>query len=242
MMARLAPAWLTAWEYAHRGLHGPGIPENSLAAAEGAIARGLGIECDIQMSADGVPMVFHDWELSRLTGEAGLVASRSADELEALRLLGTSQHPVRLARFLDGVAGQVPVLVEIKSLPLFDIAAACRAVSEVLTDYAGDFAVMSFDPRMGAWFAKHQPAILRGLVATDTFDGGFQSKWREPTALDLAIPDFLAIDVRDLPNAISDLWRAANRPLLTWTIRSPETRAVGLAHADALIAEGEGLA
>jgi glycerophosphoryl diester phosphodiesterase len=242
MMARPAPGWLTEWEYAHRGLHGPGTPENSLAAAEGAIARGMGIECDIQMSADGVPMVFHDWELSRLTGEAGLVASRSADELERLRLLGTDQHPVRLARFLDMVAGRVPVLVEIKSLPLFDIAAACRAVSEVLADYTGDFAVMSFDPRVGAWFARHQPGTLRGLVATDTFDGGFLSEWRAHGALDQCLPDFLAIDVRDLPNAIATLWRAAGRPLLTWTIRSPETRAVGLAHADALIAEGDGLA
>lgn len=242
MTVRAAPGWLTEWEYAHRGLHGPGVPENSLAAAEGAIARGLGIECDIQMSADGVPMVFHDWELSRLTGETGPVVSRSADELEALRLLGTDQHPVRLARFLDAVAGRAALLIEIKSLPLFDIAAACRAVNEVLADYAGDYAVMSFDPRMGAWFAKHRPAVLRGLVATDTFDGGFLSKWREPSSLDHALPDFLAIDVRDLPNAISDLWRAAGRPLLTWTIRSPETRAVGLAHADALIAEGDGLA
>jgi len=242
MTARPAPGWLTAWEFAHRGLHGAGVPENSLAAAEGAIARGLGIECDIQMSADGVPMVFHDWELSRLTGEAGLVASRSADELETLRLLGTDQHPVRLARFLDVVAGRAALLIEIKSLPLFDIAAACRAVSDVVADYPGPFAVMSFDPRMGAWFAEHRPAILKGLVATDTFDGGFLSKWREPSALDLALPDFLAIDVRDLPNAISDLWRAAGRPLLTWTVRSPETRAVGLAHADALISEGDGLA
>ena len=66
MTARRAPEWLTAWEYAHRGLHGDGVPENSLAAAEGAIAAGLGIECDIQMSADNVPMVFHDWALERL--------------------------------------------------------------------------------------------------------------------------------------------------------------------------------
>lgn len=242
MTAGPAPGWLTQWEFAHRGLHGLGVPENSLAAAEGAIARGLGIECDIQMSADGVPIVFHDWELDRLTGESGPVLSLSADELGALRLLGTDQHPVRLARFLDVVAGRVPLLIEIKSLPGFDIAAACRAVSEVLVDYAGHFAVMSFDPRMGAWFYKHRQAFVRGLVGTDTYDGGFLSAWRAPGALDQAQPDFLAIDIRDLPNAISDLWRANRRPLLSWTIRSQHLRQRALRCVDALIAEGDGLA
>ncbi|MBA4051147.1 MAG: glycerophosphodiester phosphodiesterase, partial [Erythrobacter sp.] len=212
MTARSAPGWLTQWEFAHRGLHGPGVPENSLAAAEGAMARGMGIECDIQMSGDGVPMVFHDWELDRLTGETGPVVSRSADELEALCLLGTDQHPVRLATFLEVVAGRVPLLIEIKSLPGFDIAACCRAVSDVVADYAGPFAVMSFDPRMGAWFFKHQKAVVRGLVGTDTYDGGFLSAWRAPGALDQAHPDFLALDIRDLPNAIADLWRADRRP------------------------------
>lgn len=242
MTARPAPGWLTQWEFAHRGLHGPGVPENSLAAAEGAMARGMGIECDIQMSGDGVPMVFHDWELDRLTGATGPVVSRSADELEALRLLGTDQHPVRLARFLDVVAGRVPLLIEIKSLPGFNIAACCRAVSEVLADYAGPFAVMSFDPRMGAWFFKHRSAYVRGLVGTDTYDGGFLSAWRAPGALDQAHPDFLALDIRDLPNAIADLWRADRRPLLSWTIRSPHLRSRALRCVDALIAEGDGLA
>ena len=84
MTARPAPDWLTGWEFAHRGLHGPGVPENSLVAAEGAIARGMGIECDIQMSADGVPIVFHDWELSRLTSVEGMVGAQTAAALEAL--------------------------------------------------------------------------------------------------------------------------------------------------------------
>lgn len=242
MTARPAPDWLTRWEYAHRGLHSAGVPENSRAAAEAAIAAGMGIECDIQMSADGVPMVFHDWALERLTGAPGPVAGSTADAIEALALLGTDQHPVRLAQFLDLVAGRAGLLIEIKSLPGFDIAACCAAVSRVLAGYAGPFAVMSFDPRMGAWFCEHQPAFVRGLVGTDTLDHGFLSAWRAPGALEQARPDFLAIDIRDLPNALTDLWRADRRPLLSWTIRSPHLRERALAHVDALIAEGEGLA
>ncbi|WP_301751909.1 glycerophosphodiester phosphodiesterase family protein [uncultured Erythrobacter sp.] len=242
MSASRAPEWLTAWEYAHRGLHGAGVPENSLAAAEGAIAAGLGIECDIQMSADNVPMVFHDWALERLTGADGMVASRTADELEALALLGTDQHPVRLAHFLNLIAGRVPLLIEIKSLPGYDVARSCAVVAQDLTDYAGEVAVMSFDPRVAAWFAHNAAETVRGLVGTDSLKNGFECVWRQSEVLAQAQPDFLAIDVRDLLWPEAAAWREVGRPLLTWTVRSPETRAAGLAHADAIIAEGAGLA
>lgn len=242
MSARPAPGWLTEWEFAHRGLHREGVPENSLAAAEGAIARGMGIECDIQRSADDHAMVFHDWDLARLTGEAGDTEHRTAEALEELRLLGTDQHPVRLAHFLEVVAGRVPLLVEIKSKPGYDVEWTCSSVAWLLDSYRGDVAVMSFDPRVPEWFADQASRITRGVVGTDSLENGFEGVWRTPEALAAAQPDFLAIDVRDLTRSEAAAWRAAGRPLLTWTVRSAETRATGLAHADALIAEGEGLA
>lgn len=245
MTARGAPGWLTQWEFAHRGLHGAGVPENSLAAAEGAIARGMGIECDIQRSRDDHPMVFHDWDLARLTGEAGLAGERVAEALEDLRLLGTDQRPVRLARLLDRVAGRVPLLIEIKSLPGYDVEWTCAAVAWLLDSYQGDVAVMSFDPRVPEWFAMEAPDIVRGLVGTDSYENGFEGVWRRPEVVAAARPDFLAIDVRDLARPEAAAWRdggrAGGKPLLTWTVRSPETRATGLAHADALIAEGAGI-
>jgi len=73
--------WLTSCDYAHRGLHGGNAPENSLSAFSAAIALGLGIECDVQQTGDGQAVVFHDWELDRLTGESGPVALRGAAEL-----------------------------------------------------------------------------------------------------------------------------------------------------------------
>jgi glycerophosphoryl diester phosphodiesterase len=242
MSARPAPGWLTRHEYAHRGLHGAGVPENSLAAAEGAIARGMGIECDIQRSSDDHPMVFHDWDLARLTGASGTAGAMTAAAMAALHLLGTDQHPIRLARFLDAVAGRVPLLIEIKSLPGYDVEWSCASVAWLLDSYEGDVAVMSFDPRVPEWFVYNAPSVTRGLVGTDSFENGFEGVWRSPEAVAAASPDFLAIDVRDLHRPEAAAWRGAGRPLLTWTIRSPETRATGLAHADALIAEGEGLA
>lgn len=242
MIARPAPGWLTQWEFAHRGLHGPGVPENSLAAAEGAIARGLGIECDIQRSRDDYPIVFHDWDLARLTGATGLAQEREAEALEALHLLGTDQHPVRLARFIEVIAGRVPLLIEIKSLPGYDVERTCSSVAGLLESYRGDVAVMSFDPKVPMWFAAEAPDVVRGFVGTDSFENGFEGVWRDPEALAQAQPDFLAIDVRDLHRPEAAAWWTGGRPLLTWTVRSPETRATGVALADALIAEGAGLA
>lgn len=242
MTAGRAPAWLTGWEYAHRGLHRDGVPENSLAAAEGAMAAGLGIECDIQMSADNVPMVFHDWALERLTGTDGMVASRAADALEVLSLLGTDQHPVRLATFLGVIAGRVPLLIEIKSQRGHDVDATCTAVARLLETYPGPVAVMSFDPRVARWLRKRAPHICAGLVMREDERGETQTPWRRKLALRIAQPDFLAYHINALPSRwVADL-RAGGLPVLTWTVNSPKTRAAGLVHADALIAEGAGLA
>ncbi len=208
---------------------------------EAAIADGFGLECDIQLSRDNVPLVFHDWELERLTAEHGKVALKSADELCELTLGQTDQTIWTLADLLELVGGNVPVLVEVKSLPDFDIAAACAAISSVIADYSGPLAVMSFDPRMGEWFAKHAPQHTRGLVCTDTLDHGFKHAWRQPNAIERAQPDFLACDIRDLPNVIAGMWRQTGNPLLTWTVRTQDLRKRALTHTDAMIAEGEGI-
>ncbi len=246
MNARRAPDWLTQWEYAHRGLHGANdlglVPENSLAAAKGAIAAGLGIECDIQLSADDHPMVFHDWELERLTGTAGLTEGLAADQLESLSLLGTDQTPVRLTKFLDAVGGRVPLLIEIKSKRSYDVDWTCHYVARLLESYAGAHAVMSFDPRVSRWFRKHATQCPCGLVMREDERGDTQTPWRRRLALGIAQPDFLAYHINALPSRWVAGLRASGLPVLTWTVNSPETRARALDHADALIAEGEGLA
>ncbi|MEL6485965.1 MAG: glycerophosphodiester phosphodiesterase family protein [Pseudomonadota bacterium] len=239
---RRAPQWLTSTPYAHRGLHGPGVPENSLAAAEAAIARGLGIECDIQRSLDDHPMVFHDWSLERLTGRLEETEALGADNLEALRLLGTDQHPIRLAKFLDVVDARAPILIEIKSQPSYDVELSCLHVSRILAGYSGHHAIMSFDPRVAEWFAANAPQVSRGLVGTDSYPNGFEGMWRQSQFLQQADPDFLAIDHRDLGRPSAAEWRAGGRPLLTWTIRTREEAEQARPLADALIAEGEALA
>jgi len=238
---RIAPDWLTSTRYAHRGLHSPNVPENSRGAAKAAIAAGLGIECDVQMSQDSVPFVFHDWDLDRLTGRRGKVAQLSSSELSELDLVGSGERSWTLADLLELVAGQVPVLIEVKARPHLDMVAACASIAALIRSYEGPIAVMSFDARVGQWFEKHEVGVLRGLVATDTLDIGFRGAWRSPGAMERAQPDFLACDIRDLPNAFARLWRETGRPLLAWTVRTRALAERAKVFADAAIAEGEGL-
>ncbi|MEE4201040.1 glycerophosphodiester phosphodiesterase family protein [Erythrobacter sp.] len=237
-----APDWLTRWEFAHRGLHSPGVPENSLAAAKAAMAAGMGVECDVQRSLDRQAMVFHDWDLARLTDVTGLTEVFNAAELEAMVLQNTDERPSRLGTLLKIVGSDVPILVEIKSRPGYEVKATCELTAEVLEGYDGEYGVMSFDPRAVRWFARHSPAMVRGLVCTDTLDLGFLGVWRQEGMIEAADPHFLAVDIRDLPNTFARLWRESGRPLLAWTVRSPELRELALRETDALISEGEGLA
>ena len=236
------PDWLTRWEYAHRGLHSPGVPENSLAAAKAAIAAGMGIECDIQRSSDGHAMVFHDWELERLTGLAGLTGKHTLAQLEGVPLSANGEPIPSLATFLDCVGGAVPLLIEIKSKPGYDVEASCNAVAKALHDYEGEFGVMSFDPRVSAWFHKNVPDVLAGLVMREDEYGHTQTQEAREQAFDEAAPDFLAYHVVALSNPWVAQLRKGGLPVLTWTVNSADARARALKLADALISEGEGLA
>lgn len=233
-------------DYAHRGLHGAReqgtVPENSLAAFRVAIDRGLGIECDIQRSADGQAMVFHDWQLDRLTGETGAVARLSAQQLGQVPLTGGTDTIPTLRQVLALVAGRVPILIEIKSRREDRVAALCLPVRRVLEGYTGPHAVMSFDPRVSRWFYRHSPHTVRGLVVSEGEDRALPGMIRRRLALWHARPDFLAYDVRDLPSRFAAGQRARGLPVATWTVRTAEHRERAALHADADIAEGEGVA
>ena len=78
--------WLIARPVAHRGLHDAqnGVIENTASAFAAAIPGRYGIECDLQVSADGEAMVFHDATLDRLTEGSGRVDAMTAGELKRL--------------------------------------------------------------------------------------------------------------------------------------------------------------
>ncbi|WP_114227564.1 MULTISPECIES: glycerophosphodiester phosphodiesterase family protein [Sphingomonas] len=218
--------------FAHRGLHGPGVPENSLAAARGALALGAGIECDVRATADGIAHVFHDEGLERLTGADGCLRHRSSAHAAELRLLGTGEPIPTLVDLLTLIDGQVPLLIEVKRE--IGLERLCQAVAAALAGYRGPVAVMSFDPRVPRWFATNAPAVLRGLV----IDVGLKPWWRALFLL-TGRPQFLAVDCR----ALDQRWVAKQRgrmPVYSWTVRSPADRAKVAKFADAPIWEGDG--
>ena len=242
MSSRSVPRWLTQWEYAHRGLHSASVPENSLEAARAAVDAGMGLECDIQRSSDNVPMVFHDWELDRLTQQSGPTDERTQAELEQFYLVDGESPIPSLNRYLKEISGAIPILIEIKSKPDYDVAPTCLGVHSELNDYSGDCAVMSFDPRVCEWFRANGANTMCGLVMREDEFGFTQTAPEREAAFARAKPDFLAYHVAALPNLWVEGLRENGLPVLTWTVNSHEARNTALLNADALICEGEGVA
>lgn len=153
--------------YAHRGLHNIGkkIPENSMAAFRLAVENEYGIELDVQLSADGIPVVFHDASLTRMCGVQRKVNELTLKELKELSLGGTSERIPTFAEFLEMVDGQVPLIVEIKMEKRDD--RIPEAVNALLKDYRGVYCVESFHPSALIWYRKHRPDIFRGQLCTN---------------------------------------------------------------------------
>ncbi|HET9639414.1 MAG TPA: glycerophosphodiester phosphodiesterase family protein [Allosphingosinicella sp.] len=227
---------LGAVPFGHRGLHGGALVENSCGAIAAAVAQGHGVELDVQLSLDGEAMVFHDYELDRLTSAQGPVAARTAAELQAIPLKGSGEPIPSLSRILASIAGRAPLLVEVKS-PGRRVERLCAAVVRALEDYEGPVGAMSFNPEVGAWFARRAPLVLRGLVVTESGKRGLKGRLERRLALWRARADFLAYDIRDLPSDFAGAARRRGLPVYTWTVRSAADRARAAAHADQIIFE-----
>ncbi len=168
-------AWLTERPIAHRGLHDMNkeVWENTLSAFKRAKKNGYAIECDVHLTADHQVVVFHDNALSRVTGTDGFIWQRTAEELRALRIGGTKDHPPTLAEMLDTVDGKVPIVIEIKGIPGHDDGLV-EAVAAQLQAYSGPAAIMSFDHWIIRQFPTAAPGIPAGLTALGTDDQGFR--------------------------------------------------------------------
>ena len=240
--------WLTKRPVAHRGLHDAarGIIENMPAAANAAVAGNFAIECDIQLTADGEAMVHHDDALGRLTEGSGLLATKTAAELKAVRFKDTSEQMMTLGDLCALVAGRVPLVVEVKSQFNGDRRLVKR-MAEVLSPYSGPVVGMSFDPDQVVALREIMPKLTRGIVAQRTYDDGYWEKLTQAQRDSMLYlkhgfrtqPHFVAYWVQQLP--APEPWIARNLfgcPLLAWTVRTPEQRAVAARYADQMIFEG----
>lgn len=243
-----APVWLVSHPIAHRGLHDParGIVENTLSAAEAAVANGFAIECDVQLSSDGEPMVFHDHALDRLTAARGPTRDRAAAELAGLAVGGTVDRIPRLTAFLDRIGGRAPLVIEIKSRFDGDEALARRTV-EIVAGREAPLALKSFDPDIVALLRRIAPDIPRGIVAQGSYEGGEWDRLDEERRHRMARllhwdetrPDFVSYRHQDLPGQGILMPRILEGyPVMAWTIRSQAEADRALAFADQIVFEG----
>ena len=231
--------------FAHRGLHDNAgdAPENSMRAFERAVRAGFGIELDVQLTADGVPVIFHDHDLKRMCGRPEKVRSLTFAQLRELRLLQTDQQIPSLQEFLEMVGGRVTLLVELKE-ERQDVS-VCRKVMPLLENYQGCYCIESFNPAVLLWLRIHKPHIMRGQLS----DGflhipeyrRLHIAWYLALVQNLLLnfvtrPDFIAYNVKFASNPSLRLCQSLfHAYTATWTVKSEEQLSEAKKHFDAYI-------
>lgn len=234
---------------AHRALHSvaDGRPENSRAAIYAAVEAGYGIEIDVQLSSDGEAMVFHDYHLERLTETQGAVQLFTAATLKETPLRGGDEGIPDLAEVLKLIAGQVPLLIELKDQDGSmgtNVGTLERAIADALVGYVGDVAVMSFNPNSVAMMQELCPDIPRGLATC----GYHRHEWPLSDAICerlRAIPDYDRVGASFISHEVDDLDRArvvelkqSGAFICCWTVTSVEQEQKARRVADAITFEG----
>lgn len=220
---------LQGWNYAHRGLHGNGVPENSMTAFKAALDHGYGIELDVHLLKDGNLAVMHDSLLNRTTGQPGRIEDLTTGDLKHYHLEGTGETIPEFMDVLTLYNGKAPLIIELKPVD-GNHAALTEAACNMMKTYKGVFCMESFDPRCVAWLYKNRPDIIRGQL-TENF---FKTRSDLPDYLKFAlqhcltnflcVPDFIAYHFATRNDTISvklckKLWKAQT---VTWTLRSKE--------------------
>ena len=236
--------WLTARPIAHRGFHeaAKGTIENTPSAFRAAIESGYGIECDLQISADGEAMVHHDDELGRLTDGQGRLDAMTAVALKQVPFKGSSDRMLTLGELCDLVGGRTTLVIELKSQFPGDTRLAARTAN-VLAGKVGPIAVMSFDPLLMAALRRIGPSLTLGMVAMkrapDAPPTSRMPALRYLRAMLAGRLQFMAYRVQDLDTVPPRLARnLLGWPLLTWTVRTADDRARAARYADQVIFEG----
>lgn len=197
--------------YAHRGFHGDKniAPENSMAAFKLAIDNNYGIEFDIQLTKDNVPVVFHDDNLKRVCGIDKNVNDYDYEEIKEFTLYDSKEKIPHLKDFLALIDGKVPLIVELKG-ESSDTSIA-SVVAPYLDKYNGIYCIESFNPYLVLWFKKNRPNFIRGQLTThfDGKDRPFKIKIRDFILQNLMLnfmtkPDFIAYNHLD-PDSLSFL-------------------------------------
>ena len=236
---------------AHRGLHdqAAGVIENSAAAFEAAIAGNFAIECDVQLTQDGVPVVFHDDTMERLIGLPGAVADATSAQITSTALLGSAAGdcPQAFPAFLAQIADRTLLQIELKQQrDAAGTLALARAVAEGLKAYTGPVTVESFDPNLLTairqfgftgprgiiTYAYDKPEWDNQLTEAQRYTLRHLLHWHETQF------DFISCHHEALDLPAIKFWRALGKPVTAWTIRSRLVAEAVAPHMDQIVFEG----
>lgn len=217
---------LLSRHYAHRGLfnNDSDAPENSLKAFQKAVDYGYGIELDVQLSKDGIPVVFHDASLKRMCGIDGHVWNYTLKELQTMKLGISGQTIPTFQQVLAQINGKVPLIVEYKlDIPQTDV---CKKGNELLKNYEGIYCIESFHPLALLWYRKHRPDIIRGQLSENFMKHkqyrGKPELWVMKHLLTNVAtrPDFIAYNHEDKENLSRRICRRFGALSAAFTIKS----------------------
>lgn len=227
--------WMVETPIAHRGLHDAkkGIHENTLSAAKAAIAGGYHIELDLQPSLSMTPMVFHDYELNRLTAKQGETRDIETKTLEGISIFGTNDTIPTLETFLDLVDGKVGLVLELKGEEGRDEGFVSN-VAALLASYKGDACIMSFDHHLLYDARKVAPNLALGLTAYGD-ETTYEIHRQIAEACDV---DFVSYDVKKLNTRFVREFRQTGRKVISWTVKSPKDKLHSDKFADQITFEG----
>ena len=214
--------------FAHRGLHDNDgdAPENSLAAFRRAGVAGFGLELAVPVSSDGVPVIFHDFNLERICGAAGKVVNHTYEELQAYTLCQSGERIPKLSELLDMVDGRVPLIVEIKA-ETADVS-CCAVIDRLLRAYHGAYCIESFNPMVLWWFRINHGKVVRGQLSSNFRREGvyWNILYFAMTHLlfnFLTKPDFIAYNHKFSEEPGRRICRHLYRhPAAAWTVRSEQ--------------------
>lgn len=216
--------------YAHRGLHdnASDAPENSMRAFEKAVEAGFGIELDVQLTKDRIPVVFHDFSLKRVCGVDKKVCDLTFEELEQLRLCGSDEKVPDFAQVLELVDGKVPLIIEYKIAALDTT--VCELGDALLSEYRGAYCIESFNPLGVLWYKRHRSEIFRGILSDNYVKDGakdfpvpFYQLLHHMVFNFIAKPDFIAYNAKYYKDVSRMICRGFYRaPAVAWTIKSQE--------------------
>lgn len=235
---------------AHRGFHDAdnGIIENTPTAIQKAVYKGFAIEVDVQETADGEALVFHDYTLDRLAEGTGKVIDQPSKELVQVHMKTGTDKLWLLKNLFDLVDGKVPLVIEIKSLMRRDAQGDfVRHVTDQVAAYKGPACIKTFDPDMLSHAKNRNPSVLRGIVADGAEPGPDYARYSRTDRFILrhilhaprTRPHFISYGINDLPKAGPSLMHSLFKlPIMTWTVRTQEQRAKASRFADQIVFEG----